>query len=247
MAIEIETAKGKMRLAHDIQAGLFPSQPIQNQHAACVGVCQAAEDASGDYFDFIEESDGKIVLMIGDVSGHGVGPALLMAETRAYVRALLHSERHLVTILRQVNRFLIEDIDDGHFVTFMICRFDAGSGTIEYVGAGHEGLIIHRDGKSMKLESSTIPLGMCQTMPGCTSKSIDVQSNNVVALYTDGLIESRSVNGEMFGYQRLKKSFYARRHLPAASLIEQVFEDVEVFCGATPLRDDRTAVVLKLK
>lgn len=247
MSIEIETANGKMRLAHDIQAGLFPSDPIQNQHGACIGVCQIAEDASGDYFDFIEESDGKIVMMIGDVSGHGVGPALLMAETRAYVRALLHSERHLVTILRQLNRFLVDDIDDGHFVTFMICRFDPDSRTIEYVGAGHEGLIIHNDGNSTKLESSTIPLGMCQIMPGCESKSINVQSNDVVALYTDGMVESRSVTGEMFGYQRLKKSFYVRRHLPVASLIEKVFEDVDVFCGATPLRDDRTSVVLKLK
>lgn len=247
MSIEIETTKGKMQLAHDIQAGLFPSEPIQNQHAQCVGSCQAAEDASGDYFDFVEESDDKIVMMIGDVSGHGVGPALLMAETRAYVRALLHKERHLVTILQLLNQFLVEDLDDGHFVTFMICRFDAGSGTIEYVGAGHEGLVIHNHGKSTKLESSTIPVGMCQTMPGCIAKSMHVHSNEIIALYTDGLVESRSITGEMFGYERLKKSFHKHRHLPSAALIEQVFEDVDAFCGATPLRDDRTLVVLKLK
>ncbi len=247
LSIEIETAKGKMQLAHDIQVGLFPSQPIQNQYAECEGACQAAEDASGDYFDFVEESDDKIVMMIGDVSGHGVGPALLMAETRAYVRALLHKERHLVTILQLLNQFLVEDLDDGHFVTFMICRFDAGSGTIEYVGAGHEGLVIHNDGKSTKLESSTIPVGMCQTMPGCIAKSMHVQPNDNIALYTDGLVEARSVTGEMFGYERLKQSFHKHRHLPSPALIERVFKDVDAFCGATPLRDDRTLVVLKLK
>lgn len=247
LEIEAEESAQQLRIAHDIQAATFPKAPLSFRHSTCKGVCHPAEETSGDYFDYVVESDGCVVLMIGDVCGHGVGPALITAATRAYTRAVLTSERDLVKIVQRVNQALMDDTDDGNFVTFMVCRFDPSNQTLEYVGAGHEGFVVRKNGDTDDLLSSTFPLGVSTEMVGCELRIIQVARGDIVVMSTDGLFESQSQAGEQFGQAHLRQSFCRYRHLDASRILESVFDDVTAFVEARPAQDDRTAVILKVK
>lgn len=243
-----EATRTQIQLAHDIQVGLFPETVLETETAVCAGICRPAAHASGDYFDYLQEPDGSIVFMIGDVSGHGVGPALMMAETRAYARALLQSDANLETLIQKLNTFLFQDTIDGHFVTFMICRYSPASQAVTYIGAGHDGTLVRAgDVRSEKLRAVTLPLGLCPELSSSEVHSLDVSPGDSVVLFTDGITEVRSAEGEMFGMDRLTASLHSHVDLGSPKIIEVVLDDVRQFAANDGFTDDQTIVVMKVK
>jgi PAS domain S-box-containing protein len=127
----------QFRVAREIQERLFPKAAPQWPGIDLAGASFPAKATGGDYFDYLSVADGGWGIVVGDVSGHGVGPAMLMAETRAYLRILAQNRGDLGEILARANRALVEDVSDGRFVTLMLAKFESAGRALVYANAGH--------------------------------------------------------------------------------------------------------------
>ena len=246
LVADAKDAETQMQIARDIQFRLFPENPRQSKAYSCAGDCRPADLTSGDYYDFISCPDGSQLMIVADVSGHGIGPALLMAETRAYARALLSKNEDLTTALLELNSFISRDVSDGRFVTFFVCRFDAGDSTLQYVGAGHEAQLIRASGESQRLRASTFPLGLGESMMAPFQETLHLNPGDTVLIVTDGLIEAQAPSREIFGWKRLEKLVEKNDQASAEQLLAVVFDAVNTFSCGNPQTDDQTAVVLRL-
>ena len=155
------------------------------------GASYPAEAIGGDYYDFIPLPDGSLGIAIGDVSGHGVGPALLMAETRAFLRAFAQTHADVSTILGLVNRVLVPDVEEDRFITLLLAKLDPRTGSFVYTSAGHPtGYILDAVGNVKRtLPSTSVPLGIMADVTFLSSDEIILDPGDNVLLITDGIVE----------------------------------------------------------
>ena len=193
-----------MDLARKIQLGFFPKIQPNLEGFSIAGASRPAQEIGGDYFDFIAFPNGHLMIPLGDVSGHGVGAAMIMAETRAYVRALGLSGMHLGTILNFANSRLIEDTNGDHFVTLLLPLLNPYSRSLIYSNAGQgPGYIFDRKGDlRTTLDSTDIPLGIQPDWVFHNDRATMLESGDLVLLMSDGILEARSAEGKLFGAQR---------------------------------------------
>ncbi len=247
---ELHVSRSRLEIARTIQSQLLPTSPLTGPGYQCAGDCRPAEETGGDYFDFVQEDDGSVVMVIGDVCGHGVGAAMLMTETRAYLRALLANSRDLAEVVSGLNRFLQQDLSSNRtsigFVTLFICRFNPESSTLCYVGAGHQGFVIRASGDMETLDSSEIPLGITQNFfPGeCTETRL--HPSDIVMLITDGVTDAKSRSGELFRLERVAKAVRSGAQSSVEEILAKVLRRVNRFTGGCPQSDDLTAAFLRV-
>ena len=152
----------KLREAREIQQRLFPASPPKRAGFDIFGASFPVDVMGGDYFDYFPVQEETLGIAIGDVCGHGFGPSLLMAATRAYLRALMLTEATVGTILTLANRALAADVSEGRFVTLLLARLDPRTGSFVYANAGHPpGYVLASSGEvKAELESTGCPLGL---------------------------------------------------------------------------------------
>lgn len=256
---ELQLAQAEMMAARTIQQRLFPQSAPQVHGFDIAGASSPAVATGGDYFDFFFLSDDRLALVIADVSGHGVGPALLMAETRAYLRAFATSCPHLPTALAQVNRAVARDTQSALFVTLLAVCLHPANGSLIYASAGHpSGYIVAEDGSIKgELKSTGMPLGVDHDAAFEAVEAGALTPGDTVLLLTDGIVEalappsdaraeSRKVDArEPFGTDRAIEIVRSNRHKPAREIVDALHEAVNTFTGSEPQVDDVTAVILK--
>jgi sigma-B regulation protein RsbU (phosphoserine phosphatase) len=207
-----------------------------------------AHQTGGDYFDFLPQPNGCLDIVIGDVSGHGFGAALVMAETRAYLRAYSGMEPNIGVLLNRVNGVLARDLEGRHSVTLVLARLDPSKHTLEYANAGHvSGYMLKSSGEiGHILDSTGRPLGMFPGIDYSSTRVIPLEAGDTVVLLTDGVTESTREDGEEFGTQRVVE--FLRTHLdePAAQLVQSVHDAARAFSGEAPQQDDIASVVCKV-
>jgi sigma-B regulation protein RsbU (phosphoserine phosphatase) len=203
----------------------------------------------GDYFDYFPFPDGSLAVAIGDVTGHGVGPALLMAATRAYVRALALSHSDVGEILMLANRALVADITDGRFVTLLLARLDPTDRSLVFAGAGHpSGYILARDGSvKARMESNHLPLGVLEDQAFSTSRAISVDPGDVIIMLTDGIAEATDRHGGLFGEQRAIDFIRHYIDQPARQIVAALGEQVRNYSDRAIPEDDVTVLVVKVR
>src|SRR5207253_2834244 len=159
---ETERLREEIRIARRIQQKLFPAAPLPLPGFDIGGASYPAEATGGDYFDYIPMRGGSLGIVIGDVSGHGFGPALLMAETRAYLRAFIMTSNDVADIVGLLNRALASDTEDDRFATLLLGRLEPQSRSFVYVSAGHAtGYVLNPDGTvKTPLISTCVPLAI---------------------------------------------------------------------------------------
>ena len=152
----------EFRLAREIQQRLFPAGPPSLAEFDIAGASMPAAATGGDYFDFISTRSGELFVVVGDVTGHGIGPALLMADARAYLRALAVSEQRFEDILARVRELMIEDLGFDHFITLFFAKLEPGTGVWTYINAGHPpGYVLGPDGRvKHEMAPGTAALGI---------------------------------------------------------------------------------------
>ena len=245
----LHAANEQMRLAHEIQQGLFPKAAPRLKGYDLAGLSESAEETGGDYYDFIPMAGDCYGLVVGDVTGHGIGPALLMAETRAYLRILAAESTDVGKILTRANRVLNEDIDPERFVTLLFVLFDPKARVIRYASAGHPpGLWIDGKGKpKQELRRTGIPLGLRTDTEYTVSKDYPLASGDLLALMTDGVEESLSADNDLFGKERILKML--RDHQPerARKLVRRLHNAGRAHEAENHQPDDFTTIVLKVK
>jgi phosphoserine phosphatase RsbU/P len=238
-------SRENLRIAAEIQRHLLPSSPPVIEGFDIAGICHPAEGVGGDYFDYIPMRDGRLGIVVADVSGHGVGPALLMAETRAYLRAIMTRDSDPAEILAALNRRLHEDTLGERFVTLFLGCFDPRGRTFQYAAAGHEAYPIDTPGTPRKLGSTGLALGILRDEVYDELPPIPLAAGSVVVVCTDGAMETHSPDGEMFGQNRVNETVAANRSRRSPEIIESLLESVRRHRASNAAEDDVTAVVIE--
>jgi sigma-B regulation protein RsbU (phosphoserine phosphatase) len=208
-----------------------------------------ADDTGGDYFDIIVQPDGSVYLVIADVSGHGFGSALLMAETRAYVRAFADCGDDLGALLTRVNQALAADLDGVRYVTLTAVRLGPRGRSFSYASAGHvPGYLLGRsDEVRFVLDSLDPPLGLFQNLEFSSSPVMELGDEETLVLLTDGVTEAANGDATEFGAERALDFVRGHRGAGARDLVEGLYEAVRDFNSGSSQHDDITSVVCKTK
>jgi PAS domain S-box-containing protein len=245
---ELRDNKEQFRIAREIQQRLFPKSAPETPGLDLAGASYPAEATGGDYFDFLTLADGAMGVVVADVTGHGIGPAMLMAETRAYLRLLARNRSELGIIMDRANQMLAEDVSYERFVTLILTKFDPKARRLSYASAGHPpGYVLSASGElKCLLKRTGGPLGIQPDAKYTESSQIQLASGDVVLLLTDGVDESMSPAGEFFGLDRILNSVRPHLKRPAFEIVDALYEAVRVFSNNTQQLDDVTAVVVKI-
>ncbi len=245
---ELQVHAEQFRVARDIQERLFPTAPPKLAGFEISGRSEPAFAAGGDYFDYLPMAGERWGVVIGDVTGHGIGPALLMAETRAYLRVLAMSHEDLGEILTHANRVLAEDIGIERFITMLLVSLDPATRTLCYANAGHpEGYVLGAQGQvKVTLKRTGVPLGINPDTHYPPAQEVQLAPGDTVVLLTDGFEEAVSPDEQLFGIERLFAVLRDRASSSATELVEALYQSVRQFSGDTPQLDDATAVVVKV-
>jgi serine phosphatase RsbU (regulator of sigma subunit) len=246
---ELRRQEADRRTARTIQQGLLPKAMPQVAGFQIVGRLATADQVGGDCFDFIPLRAGDqehLGVLVGDASGHGVAAALLMAETRAYLRALALTGADVGTLLTLSNRRLADDLVDGHFVTAILLRLDPHTRSLVHASAGHcPGYILDVHGRTKAVLPSTgYPLGIDAANDFPTGPATTLEPGELVLLLTDGVVEAASADGELFGLERTLAIVRAHQQEAPTAILDALFHTVGEFCRQQH-RDDITAVVIK--
>jgi PAS domain S-box-containing protein len=254
---ELARASAEFRVARRIQQKLFPTSTprIAGMDIGSAtygfdigGASYPAEAIGGDYYDYLPLLDGSLGVAIGDVSGHGIGPALLMAEVRAYLRAFAQMRAEPGDILGLVNRIILPDIEGDRFITLLLARLDPRGRSLAYASAGHStGYVFNAAGEvKQALPSTSIPLGIMPDSEFPGSGPIALETGDLVLFLTDGIVEARSPDGAIFGTRRTIDLVRVYRQAPAREIVENLYYAVRAYAQNQPQYDDITATVIKV-
>jgi sigma-B regulation protein RsbU (phosphoserine phosphatase) len=248
-SIEKTRLEHSLELASAIQSGLMPPIPRDVSSLEVHGWYRPAERTSGDFFDFVKTKDKRLAVIVGDVTGHGMGPALITAAAQASLRSFLRVVPDVGTAVTMLNQDLSERMDSGMFVSLLVCAIRA-DGDCEILNAGHHEPLVWRKatGAIEPLECSGIALGLMPDNEYSTDCRLQLEQGDLMLAYTDGLIEAASVSDRevLYGIERLRESFSALCAEGASTevIAKSLAESALSFSGGAH-DDDITLVVLR--
>ncbi len=253
MVVELQDG---MRLKHSIgvamqvQKQLLPDHPPIVEGLDVAGFSRYCDETGGDYYDFLTaESLGgnRLMIVVGDVAGHGVGSALMMAGARAVLRDRAAETGVLATLLDRLNALVNTDTRGKQFMTMSVGVIDADAKTYRFASAGHDPAIIYRPASDdfEEMDEAGLPLGV--TDDGMYGEFVipNLSPGDVLLLGTDGLWEAWSTDDQQFGKERVRTAIRTRAHLPASEIVDGLITDLDSFRGIRPAADDITLVLVK--
>lgn len=236
--LEKERMAKELEEARAIQTGLFPLKPPDCRGFEIAGVCLPCREVGGDWYDYIPLSDGRLAVVLADVSGKGMAAALLMSSTRSVLR--LHAARGLspAEVLSEVNRFLVQDFPAGRFVTLIYSVLDPATRKITFANAGHLPPVFVDSSGARFLESDAgLPLGIMEC--DFSEHEIHMPAGSCLFFYTDGVTEAINSSFEEYGSDRILQ--HVGNPTPT---VESLLNDVGEFTSEHPKSDDVTVVMI---
>jgi sigma-B regulation protein RsbU (phosphoserine phosphatase) len=237
----------QLQMARKVQQRFYTGATMSAAGFDIASAIYPAEEACGDYLDSFSMPDGRVCIGIGDVSGHGLDSALVMALTRAYVRSFAQVEADLAKILSRVNHMLIADLEEERFVTMLLVCLDAAKGCLSYANAGHvPGILMNGSGGiDHVIESSGPPLGLFPYSSFVTS-TVPLTSQQLVILMTDGTTEMATSGDEEFGADGVLEYVRAHQQDSASELVQGIYRAALSFAGGNAQEDDVTGVIVRV-
>jgi serine phosphatase RsbU (regulator of sigma subunit)/anti-sigma regulatory factor (Ser/Thr protein kinase) len=239
-ARERERLEQELRVARLIQQTLLPQELPDLPGWDVAAYYQPAREVGGDFYDFIYFDDGRVGLIVGDVTDKGVPAALVMATTRTLLRAAAEQLETPGPVLKRVNDLLHPDIPARMFVTCLYALLDPGTGQLQYANAGHDLPYWRREHGVDELRATGMPLGLMPDM-SYEEKEIVMESGETVLFHSDGLVEAHSTERKIFGFPRLQELM--SRHSGGAPLIEFLLEQLASFTGPDWVQEDDVTLV----
>ena len=238
----------QLAAAQEIQRRLLPQSTPQIPGTEIAGVLIPAEYAAGDFYDYLTMQDGSPAFVIGDVSGHGFGPALLMSLTHTLVRILTEMEGDIARIFSQINDFLVREIQEDRFVTLFYARYEVETRRITYASAGHPpAYVVDRQGRlKARLVSTSLPLGVLADATFISVNDVQLDPSDTFLMLTDGILETPGPDHRLFGETRTIELIQRHRTLSASRILEALHQQLCDFSHQSVLSDDVTAVILKV-
>jgi sigma-B regulation protein RsbU (phosphoserine phosphatase) len=246
----LEKIIAALNVAQEVQQSLLPQYPPSENRFDIAGSSQYCDETGGDYYDYIELPNlGSDVyaIAVGDVSGHGISSALLMASVRAYLRGRVTQAGSMADIITDVNRLVSADtMETDQFMTLFFLVIEARTARLTWVRAGHDPAIVFspRSGQFEELKGKGLPLGVDHNWCYIDCQAT-VKPQQILVLTTDGIMETHNEKGLMFGRDRLKEVIRKSADLGAEGIRAAIIEAVTTFRGKAPQEDDITLVVLK--
>jgi len=249
---ELRTAQLKVAAeierARRIQTDLLPARTPE---IAGLGLTQRIEflgEMGGDYYDYIPFDDGRLGIVCGDVMGKGLAAALIMAMARSLLHTAIGPGKSPGQVLAEVNNGLARDLEGQrlpYFLTLVLCVYDPAAGTMAIAGGGHNPVLIASDGGLTEVPSRGAALGV-RTGLQFPEDEVVLQRGSTVALYTDGITEARSPQGELFGLERLERALEAAHAAPVGETLDAVWGSVGAFRATAEPGDDATLLLARL-
>jgi serine phosphatase RsbU (regulator of sigma subunit) len=241
-----------VKIAASRQRKLLPTKaPIMNG-CEIAYTYRPADELSGDLFDFVELSEGRMAFVIGDVSGHGIEAGILMGMTKKVLSIRLSEMADPVAAVKKTNADIVKDMDRSSFVTVSVIVFDPAAKTLTSVRAGHNPPMLYKrsTGVVQKFEGGGLMIGMAQPHifdAQLVGETVDVQPGDVLLLYTDGIEEGKNPSGEEFGLGRMEPILSTEREKPPSYVLGTIFYEFERFAAGVTQEDDLTAICVKFK
>ncbi len=249
--IEKERMAKELIIARNIQQSLLPSTLPEFPGFTFSSYFQPYSEASGDYYDFIPIGKDSLGIVIADVSGHGVGAGLVMGMTRTILRSFARGESNPAKLLKMINPSLHEDTLSDMFVTMFYAILNVKSMRITYAIAGHNRGFIYnwRDKRMRGLKTGGIPLGAAPSKifnKLVSDYTVKLKSGDIFVQYTDGITETKGINGEEFGEKRLIEALVNSNAQNSETMIENIIASFNNFANKKEIRDDITVVSLSV-
>ena len=248
-AVEQERLRRELELGRQIQSDMLPSAPMSFGLTEVQGVSIPAREVGGDFFNYFALENGQLALLVGDVSGKGVGAALLMANIQASLRTRLAMGQSLDAIADSLDREMATTSGSRLYVTLFIGIFDPATRRLQYVNAGHNPQFVLRPGQALeKMHATGIPIGLLAGR-GYTHRDVMLASGDLLFFYTDGCVESENESDEMFGTTRLEAllvSIGSSGPSTPDRVLQQVEEAVTSFRGTREPNDDATMMAVRI-
>ena len=243
----------ELRIAHEVQMSLLPRDTVTVPGLDITGACIPAREVGGDYYDVIRLGERRLGVLVADVSGKGTPAAFYMAELKGLVLSLSRVHESPRQMLIEVNRLLSGNMESGRFVTMMYAVVDTGRNVLTCARAGH-GPLIHIAGAGGGVRV-VAPDGLIAGLAGFEQRfeaiieeeTREIDSGDLIALYTDGVTEAMNSDEEQFGEQRLTQVLEEHRTADVATVRQEILGGVSRFAGDTAQHDDMTLVLLKVQ
>ena len=234
-----------LRLARSIQQGLLPDRNPSLEGFDIAGWNDPADDTGGDFWDHYLLPNGSLALVLADATGHGIGPALMMATCRSLIRATTSLSQDLNEVVARVNDLLHQDLADSRSVTAVL-GFLAGD-TLSFLSAGQGPILRYLAADDLILSQNAhgIPLGILPKFAWPEAERFTMQSGDLLVLLTDGFFEWETTEGVDFGIERIQEVIHQHCAKPAVEIIRAMHDAVTAFVGEAPQTDDLTALVIR--
>ncbi|MHC4820623.1 MAG: PP2C family protein-serine/threonine phosphatase [Planctomycetota bacterium] len=250
-AIEKERYDKEVALAQKVQRKLQPeTRTLKTGVLSVAGLNELCEDASGDYYDMLPGvPGGRIAVTVGDVSGHGLQAALVMAEARAFLRAFVTTKELLTDCMDNVNDFLCPDMDPSKFMTIFAATINPETGEVDWCNCGHDAPYLYRadTGKLTELGTTGRVPGIFEGTDYKPGDPFTLEKGDAIVIFTDGVPEARNPDREIYTEERLEASILKHVAQPgdAKTLLDGLREDLRDFMAATPSEDDITMLTVR--
>jgi len=234
-----------VELAGQVQRLFLPQGHPSIAGLDITGMMQPAQGVGGDYYDYIPVNDHAIQMVVADVAGKGVSAALLMSAAAAATQLEINEERDILDVVNRLNAGLHSVSDGTRYVTLLLAEVDAQRRALRYINCGHNpALLVRQSGQIMSMGSSCPPLGMF-ARAACEVSEFELEPGDIMAFYTDGLVEAENARGEQFGMDRLLSVVRGNSVLPAERIMNNLFQAAVGFHGGFSFNDDVTILVVK--
>jgi sigma-B regulation protein RsbU (phosphoserine phosphatase) len=247
--IEKERMEEELSIAHDLQTSMLPATCPEVEGFKLAAVSTSAREVGGDFFDFIEMGEGKLGLVIGDVTGKSVSGALVMSASRSVFRMLSEENLAVGEIMIRANRRMNKDVKKGMFVALLYAVLDSEDRLLSLCSAGQT-QPIHFSAKKgevrlVETEGDTFPLGILEDVEYKETR-VQLAFGDKVVFYTDGIVEAMNQQEEMFGFERLLGVVQGSRAMTADSLLKEIVDGVNSFASGAAQHDDLTVIVVSV-
>jgi sigma-B regulation protein RsbU (phosphoserine phosphatase) len=250
--VERDQMRQSLELAKEVQQNLLPQNSLIFGNIHVAGKSIYCDETGGDYFDFIPldlRENTKIGIAIGDVAGHGIPSALLMATARSSLRQRSAIPGDIGQIVTDVNRQLVRDVEEsGQFMTLFYLIADARNKSLQWVRAGHEPAVFYDplNNTFEELCGHGVGLGVVEDYAYEKNEKVRYQEGQIIFLGTDGIWEACNTHGEMFGKERIHKIIRENAALDADHILNAILKELSEFQGDARIEDDVTLVLVKL-
>lgn len=246
--IKLEKLERDLDIAREIQFSLLPKELPDAPGFEIAGWNRPADKTGGDYFDWLTLADGRTLFTLADVTGHGIGPALIVPVYRAYMRAsAAEDDAVLSTILGRVNDLLCVDVPDGRFITAVMGLISPEKHQIEMLSAGQAPLLFYEAGtdKLRNWDADDVPLGIADGVEFEKGRIINFAPGDILVLTSDGFFEAANSADEQFGIEAVENFIRENHEMPPEDFIQKLYSEVKAHAAGEAQADDLTAVVIK--